>query len=257
LSREETPAETQSTSHTKVGHLPAQSTTPSKTTADSPDRYRTKRRRRSVQEGNGKKQKSRLNHVDGQQGSETEPKPRVPKKGSISELNAEAGRVTSAASKAKYGLPSPSSPSPDVLADSDVLNESDYDTCPVPKRPTASPKTSSTSSVSRSADDTCQRERNRIAATKCRLKTKAATTQLTSDEHIVSQRHRLLVDQAASLREEVLHLKNLLLQHAHCDCVLIQQYLMNSARIISKCHQVDGYEHINDQDAAESDSQQE
>jgi hypothetical protein len=72
--------------------------------------------------------------------------------------------------------------------------------------------------------------RNRAAATKCRLKTKAMTVQLEAVEAAEAARHATLSKEAAALRETVYRLHSMLLDHADCDCELIQAYLFRRAR---------------------------
>lgn len=75
-----------------------------------------------------------------------------------------------------------------------------------------------------------QRARNRVAANKCRLKTKAAVTRLEEEERAASERHAELSRAVAGLKDEVYVLRNQLLMHTDCDCTMIHKYLANTAR---------------------------
>jgi hypothetical protein len=79
-----------------------------------------------------------------------------------------------------------------------------------------------------------QKSRNRVAATKCRLKTKAATTALEEEEKVESERNYVLSDMAARLREEYFILRNQLLMHTNCKCTLIHQYLEKQAKTLAE-----------------------
>jgi hypothetical protein len=74
------------------------------------------------------------------------------------------------------------------------------------------------------------RERNRIAARKCRQKAKRSISELQERERELSQQNRMLVDHASSLREEILYLKNEILRHSECNSSIIQDYITNAAR---------------------------
>ena len=79
-----------------------------------------------------------------------------------------------------------------------------------------------------------QRERNRLAATKCRLKTKAAVQLLEAESFAASRQRASLLAEARSLWDEVLRLRSQLLYHHDCNCALINTYLQNAARAISE-----------------------
>ena len=79
-----------------------------------------------------------------------------------------------------------------------------------------------------------QRERNRAAATKCRAKNKRAISELEESSRVVTEQREFLSAYAASLKNEVLALKNELLRHGDCDCVLIQTYLSSMARKVGQ-----------------------
>jgi len=75
-------------------------------------------------------------------------------------------------------------------------------------------------------------KRNRIAASKCRAKKKAAMADLEATKKTMYTEHYQLSTTVTGLREEVLILKNELLKHGNCDCEVIQQYLTNAAKNI-------------------------
>ncbi|KAK8013456.1 hypothetical protein PG991_009049 [Apiospora marii] len=73
------------------------------------------------------------------------------------------------------------------------------------------------------------REKNRIAASKCRRKKK-------DEEHVLEERRRMLhiqnailVESVASLRAEVLSLKHEVLRHGTCDFQPINSYIATAA----------------------------
>ncbi|KAI1083122.1 hypothetical protein F5B20DRAFT_447427 [Whalleya microplaca] len=77
------------------------------------------------------------------------------------------------------------------------------------------------------------RERNCIAARKCRTKAKQRMTELQERERKESQRNRLLSDYIETLRGEVVELKNEILRHSQCDSEIIQNYIQRAAQDIS------------------------
>lgn len=82
------------------------------------------------------------------------------------------------------------------------------------------------------SDDVKQhREKNRVAARKCRQKAKRNVAALQKQERELSQRHRELLGHVGSLRDEVLDLKNEVLGHADCGSDVIQNYIANAARL--------------------------
>ncbi|KAI0593265.1 hypothetical protein F4775DRAFT_597385 [Biscogniauxia sp. FL1348] len=76
------------------------------------------------------------------------------------------------------------------------------------------------------------RERNRVAAHKCRQKAKHSVEELQTRERELSQRNKILVSHAGCLREEILGLKIEILQHSSCDSDIIQNYIAKAARDI-------------------------
>jgi len=79
-----------------------------------------------------------------------------------------------------------------------------------------------------------KRRRNRMAATRCRLKAKASRERLESDERALTNSHAALAAEAAALHNEVLLLRSLLLDHHSCSCVDIHAYLSNVALALSQ-----------------------
>ncbi|KAI1798931.1 hypothetical protein F4811DRAFT_144941 [Daldinia bambusicola] len=75
-----------------------------------------------------------------------------------------------------------------------------------------------------------KRERNRMAASKCRKKQKLANSELQEKARIMSEQHNYLIAHKASLESEMINLKNELLMHGSCGCEPISDYLMQAAR---------------------------
>lgn len=75
-----------------------------------------------------------------------------------------------------------------------------------------------------------KRERNRMAASKCRKKQKVANDELQKKERIMNQQHSCLVARRASLESEMICLKNELLRHGTCNNEPISDYLNLSAK---------------------------
>ncbi|KAI1176847.1 hypothetical protein F4777DRAFT_235516 [Nemania sp. FL0916] len=74
------------------------------------------------------------------------------------------------------------------------------------------------------------RERNRVAARKCRQRARQNVAGLQQREKELSQQNRALLGYVGSLREEILDLKNEILRHSECDSGVIQEYIANAAR---------------------------
>ena len=74
-------------------------------------------------------------------------------------------------------------------------------------------------------------EKNRVAAEKCRLRRKKSTAKLSADFDVLSQKNQALKANEASLREELLFLKNKVLSHASCGSPIIDSYIAQSAEI--------------------------
>lgn len=73
-------------------------------------------------------------------------------------------------------------------------------------------------------------ERNRIAATKCRLRKRDEASALASREQAMEDQNRYLSTCFESLTAEIYHLKTQLLRHTDCNCILIQKYITNEAK---------------------------
>ena len=74
-------------------------------------------------------------------------------------------------------------------------------------------------------------EKNRVAAEKCRLRRKRSTAKLSADFDVLSHRNEALKADEATLREELLFLKNKVLSHASCGSPIIDGYIAQSAEI--------------------------
>ncbi|KAI1383432.1 uncharacterized protein F4822DRAFT_77537 [Hypoxylon trugodes] len=77
------------------------------------------------------------------------------------------------------------------------------------------------------------RERNRVAAHKCRQKAKQSMSDLQSRERELSQQNRVLQEHAGSLRDEILDLKDEILRHSECNSDIIQNYIAKAARDVN------------------------
>ncbi|KJZ68511.1 hypothetical protein HIM_12095 [Hirsutella minnesotensis 3608] len=73
------------------------------------------------------------------------------------------------------------------------------------------------------------REKNRVAADKCRSKKRRAVEQLKTRHESLKAKHRQLCSAVSDLVAETHSLRNTLLQHGSCDCALIQKYLKGAA----------------------------
>lgn len=74
--------------------------------------------------------------------------------------------------------------------------------------------------------------RNRAAATKCRKRKNDETESLKAVGEKIQAKHVLLTANLAVLKDEVLELKNEVLKHGACDCVLITTYIENAAKAL-------------------------
>lgn len=73
------------------------------------------------------------------------------------------------------------------------------------------------------------REKNRIAADRCRSRRRQQEVMLETRHDDLQQKHRSLIDAQSELMREIYSLKNMLMKHGSCDCRLIQAYLAKSA----------------------------
>ncbi|KXJ93856.1 hypothetical protein Micbo1qcDRAFT_172746 [Microdochium bolleyi] len=92
----------------------------------------------------------------------------------------------------------------------------------------ASTDTSATSPIEKKPRT--QRERNRLAAHKCRQKSKVNAEELQRQERELAEQHRCLTQHVQFLRNEVLDLKNEILRHGTCDSQLISEYIARAAQ---------------------------
>lgn len=74
------------------------------------------------------------------------------------------------------------------------------------------------------------RERNRIAAHKCRQKNKQSVQELQQQERDLAEKNKVLAAHVGHLKDEVLGLKTEILNHGNCDDELIQNYIAKSAK---------------------------
>ncbi|KAH6646761.1 hypothetical protein BKA67DRAFT_663154 [Truncatella angustata] len=91
------------------------------------------------------------------------------------------------------------------------------------------PSTSTASTASTILSNDLNRERNRIAASKCRRKKKVEETQLEERWRILQVQNVILQDSASQLRNEVFSLKNEILKHGTCEFPPIQSYIKAAA----------------------------
>ncbi|RYO89304.1 hypothetical protein DL764_008598 [Monosporascus ibericus] len=74
------------------------------------------------------------------------------------------------------------------------------------------------------------RERNRIAAHKCRQKNRQNVEELQQQERDLAQQNKYLNAHLNHLKDEVLVLRNEILNHGNCECELIQNYIAETAK---------------------------
>lgn len=96
------------------------------------------------------------------------------------------------------------------------------------KRRSTVASSESLSSVTGLSNET-SKEKNRIAASKCRKKKKVEETQLEERRRSLQTENTMLQESAAALRNEVLFLKNEVLRHGTCDFAPIQNYIVSAA----------------------------
>ncbi|KAL3952878.1 hypothetical protein ACCO45_012821 [Purpureocillium lilacinum] len=78
------------------------------------------------------------------------------------------------------------------------------------------------------------REKNRVAANKCRSRRRQEEDKLKSKYEDLEQEHRRLLKALLELVAESLLLKNMLTAHGSCDCRLIQDYLESASEWVAK-----------------------
>ncbi|KAF4452306.1 hypothetical protein F53441_4824 [Fusarium austroafricanum] len=84
------------------------------------------------------------------------------------------------------------------------------------------------------------REKNRDAARKCRERKQQESEQLESRQETLREQNHDLKMTYKNLKEEILELKNQLMQHTNCSCVKIQEYISNQVEhsldsLLSNC----------------------
>ncbi|RYO81931.1 hypothetical protein DL766_001047 [Monosporascus sp. MC13-8B] len=75
-----------------------------------------------------------------------------------------------------------------------------------------------------------QRERNRIAAQKCRRKSKQYQKDLADRARDLANLNKLLSAERLALKDEVFVLKSEVLKHGSCNCSVIDDYIAKTAR---------------------------
>jgi hypothetical protein len=85
-------------------------------------------------------------------------------------------------------------------------------------------------------------ERNRAAASKCREKKKLSTSNLEERARELTWQRHMVTQHIALLRNEFLELKCKCLEHTHCDCEQIREYLRSTVAQLnpvgSLCYQI-------------------
>ncbi|RWA13762.1 hypothetical protein EKO27_g1350 [Xylaria grammica] len=122
----------------------------------------------------------------------------------------------------------------DFISDQQNYRAETYEAIPSEPSPASTASTSKSPVTSmdstRVPDIKHHRERNRVAARKCRQKAKLNFAGLQRRERELSQQNKLLHSHVGGLREEVLDLKNEILRHSDCNSSVIQDYIANAAR---------------------------
>ncbi|KAI0432188.1 hypothetical protein F5Y09DRAFT_160455 [Xylaria sp. FL1042] len=85
-----------------------------------------------------------------------------------------------------------------------------------------------------------KRNRNRLAAAKCRKKAKRGVDELQQRERDLLRENKMLNAQACLLREEVLQLKAEILRHNKCENDFISQYIQKTAKRVGVVSAEDG-----------------
>ncbi|KAI0435590.1 hypothetical protein F4803DRAFT_305725 [Xylaria telfairii] len=79
-----------------------------------------------------------------------------------------------------------------------------------------------------------KRNRNRLAAAKCRRKAKRGVDDLQQRERDLLRENKMLSAEAGLLRDEVLRLKSEILRHGNCDNDYIHHYIQRAARQVGE-----------------------
>ncbi|KAK2036301.1 hypothetical protein LZ31DRAFT_421739, partial [Colletotrichum somersetense] len=77
------------------------------------------------------------------------------------------------------------------------------------------------------------RVKSRAAAKRCREKTKQYETDLANKEKQVAQEREYLDSCVTALKNEVLVLRNRVLEHGSCECEMIQRYIVRTASSVA------------------------
>lgn len=77
------------------------------------------------------------------------------------------------------------------------------------------------------------REKNRVAAAKCRIKKRQQTNNLEEDHRVQSALNKSLKQMEHQLREELSHWRTQALQHTFCSCASIQEYNLRKAHEVA------------------------
>ncbi|KAK7924352.1 hypothetical protein PG985_006406 [Apiospora marii] len=96
-------------------------------------------------------------------------------------------------------------------------------------QPAKKPRRDRARSGSSGGSTDLSREKNRIAASKCRRKKKDEERVLEDRRRMLQVQNAILVDSATSLRAEVLSLKHEILRHGTCDFQPINSYIATAA----------------------------
>lgn len=103
-------------------------------------------------------------------------------------------------------------------------------TLPIKREDAASHETVEAQQIDENNKTLTYRERNRIAAHKCRQKTKQSVQELQQQERDLAEQNKFLNAHVDHLKEEVLGLKNQILNHGNCEDEIIQNYITESAK---------------------------
>lgn len=141
---------------------------------------------------------------------------------------------SSSATAAKKKRPSHRKKTASAAAAADAERSAASDS-PKPKKTTRKARKGYKATTKEEEDDTDGEikrerflERNRVAASKCRMKKKEWTSDLESQARDLAAANAQLHAHALSLKEEVLFLKSECLKHTDCGCDRIRQYLDRS-----------------------------
>lgn len=100
---------------------------------------------------------------------------------------------------------------------------------PMPTPPSTSASGATPGQNDPDVEKTRLRQRNREAASKCRVRKKQDIDKLQAEEAEAQAINKTLHGEVARLKEEVLTLKAMVLEHGACPCPYIQSYIQNAA----------------------------